>query len=59
MQIPFRLLVVFILLNVIPASCLATQKNLALSPRILSAKTVYFEDKTGVCCRSRKYGACL
>jgi|HubBroStandDraft_6_1064221.scaffolds.fasta_scaffold320076_2 hypothetical protein len=47
MQIPFRLLVVFILLNVISTSCLATQKKLDLSPRILSAKTAYFENQTG------------
>jgi hypothetical protein len=46
MRISLRLLVVFILIGLIPSHSLATQKKLAMSPRVLSAKTVYFDNQT-------------
>jgi hypothetical protein len=42
-----RFLVVFTLLALIRPCHLAAQKELARSPRILSAKTVYFDNQTG------------
>jgi len=42
-----RFLVVFTFLALIRPSSLAAQKELAQSPRILSAKTVYFDNQTG------------
>lgn len=47
MRIALRLLLVFMLSGLICASSLAAQKELARSPRILSAKTVYFDNQTG------------
>ena len=47
MRMSLRLLVVFTLLVLIRPSSLAAQKELARSPRILSAKAVYFDNQTG------------
>ena len=47
MRISLRFLVVFIPIGLIPTPPLATQKKLAVSPRVLSAKTVYFDNQTG------------
>jgi hypothetical protein len=47
MRISVRLLVVFVLTGLISTSFSAAQKQLARSPRILSAKTVYFDNQTG------------
>jgi hypothetical protein len=47
MRMSLRLLVVFTLLGLVRPSSLAAQKELARSPRILSAKAVYFDNQTG------------
>ena len=47
MRMSLRLLVVFTLLAQVRPSSLAAQKELARSPRILSAKAVYFDNQTG------------
>src|SRR6266481_370109 len=47
MRMSLRFLVVFTFLALIRPSTLAAQKELAQSPRILSAKTVYFDNQTG------------
>jgi hypothetical protein len=47
MRIPIRLLAALVLLGLIPTPPWATQKKLALSPRVLLAKTVYFDNQTG------------
>jgi hypothetical protein len=47
MRILLRLLVVFALSTLIRPSSIAAQKELARSPRILSAKTAYFDNRTG------------
>jgi hypothetical protein len=47
MRIFLRLLVVFTHSGLILTSSLAAQKELARSPRILSAQTVYFDNQTG------------
>jgi hypothetical protein len=47
MRMFFRLLVVFTLSCLIHTSLSAGQKDLARSPRILSANTVYFDNQTG------------
>ena len=47
MRISLRLLVVFTLLGLIRPSLLPAQRELARSPRILSAKTVFFDNQTG------------
>ncbi len=47
MRVSFCLLVVFTLSALIRPSSLAAQKELARSPRILSAKAVYFDNQTG------------
>src|ERR1700738_5171935 len=48
MRISAHFLVVFILTNAIAPALAPAQKQLALSPRMLSAKSVYFDDRTGV-----------
>ncbi len=48
MRLDARLLVLFILSNLIAPVPIQAQKQSALSQRILSAKSVYFEDRTGV-----------
>jgi len=47
MQIPNRLLVVIMLAGLISTFSSAAQKQLARSPRIMSARTVYFDNQTG------------
>src|ERR1700693_6193933 len=47
MRIPARLLVILTLTGLISPFSFAAQKQLARSPRILSAKTVYFNNQTG------------
>ena len=47
MRMSLLLLVVFTLLALIRPPSLAAQKELARSPRILSAKAVYFDNQTG------------
>ena len=47
MRISDRLLVVIMLAGPISTSSSAAQKHLARSPRIMSAKTVYFDNQTG------------
>jgi hypothetical protein len=46
-QASFRILVVFTLSALIRPSSMAAQKELARSPRILTAKAVYFDNQTG------------
>jgi hypothetical protein len=46
-RISVHLLLVFMLSGLICSSSLAAQKELARSPRILSAKAVYFDNQTG------------
>ena len=48
MRISFHLLVVFILASLITPTSAQAPKTPALSPRILSAKSVYLDDRTGV-----------
>jgi len=43
----FACLVIFIFINLISPFPIAAQKQLAKSPSILSAKTVYFDNRTG------------
>jgi hypothetical protein len=47
MRISVRLLVVLVLAGLISTSSSTAQKQLARSPRILSARTVYFDNQTG------------
>jgi len=48
MRIPAHLLAVFSLTSLIVPAAAQAQRQLAQSPRILSAKSVYFDDRTGV-----------
>ena len=48
MRTSAHLLVVFILANLIAPTSAQGQKQLAPSPRILSARSVYFDNRTGV-----------
>ena len=43
----YACLVIFIFTNLLLPFSLAAQKQLAKSPEILSAKTVYFDNRTG------------
>ena len=47
MRVSLRVLVVLMLSGLISLSSSAAQKELARSPRILSAKAVYFDNQTG------------
>ena len=47
MRISAHSLFVFILTSLLAASVVVAQKQLAQSPRILSAKTAYFNNQTG------------
>jgi hypothetical protein len=47
LRISLRLLVAFVLLGLIPTPSWPTQKKLALSPRVLTATTAYFDNQTG------------
>jgi hypothetical protein len=44
----YACLLILVLTNLIPAVSAHAQKQLAKSPKILSAKTVYFDNQTGV-----------
>src|SRR5215469_7545779 len=47
MRISGNCSLIFVLANLLVATPIVAQKQLAQSPRILSAKTVYFDNQTG------------
>jgi hypothetical protein len=47
MRISERFFVIFVLTSLLVATPVPAQKQLAQSPRILSAKSVYFNNQTG------------
>jgi hypothetical protein len=47
MRISVHSLIIVILVTVFAATCVVAQEQLAQSPRILTAKTIYFDNQTG------------